>query len=106
MVLTRGRIVSVLMVGLLLCWLLIGASSPPDSYYNGTIVVRGSAPLVVPFFITPYGEFVIVGELRDYLVTHYQQKKIRVRGRVRAQLSNEYPRAPALEIFEVVGIFQ
>ena len=90
----------------ILCGLLVAATSPPDSYYNGIIVLYGSDPLTVPIFRTPYGDFVIAGDLRQYLVTNYQQRKIQVRGRVRAQLSEEYPQLPALEIYEVVGIFQ
>ncbi len=86
--------------------LLVAASAPPDSYYNGIIVLYGSDPLTVPIFRTPYGDFVIGGDLRQYLITNYQQRKIRVRGRVRAQISEEYPQLPTLEIYEVVDIFQ
>ena len=86
--------------------LLCAAAAPPDTYYNGTVVMRGNEPFVTPFFVTPYGTFVIVGDLQEYLAVHYQQKKIRVRGRVRAQLLEEYPRTPVLDIFEVVGVFR
>ena len=94
------RICAVLLV---ILPVLLAASKPPQVEYAGTVVIKGNEPFTVPVLVTAYGEFVIDGPLRDTLqASRFQQRTVRLRGVVSAEVSTELPFTPIFIVHEIV----